>query len=233
MPDTPLDERRFTDREVREILKKAVQARKDPATSGALVKSEGLSLAELTTIGEEVGIDAASLEDAARAVALGAGHRARGFWGGPITLDVERTVTGAFDPEQTHDALSLIRRVMGERGEVEEIGGALEWSSVGESGSRYVTVATRDDKTTIHGSSNLKSVVALTYLLPGILSLVVTVIGLGRWVKTGAEIGLILALTLIPILFPILRSVVNGLSARESIKLQQVVDELARLPEGS
>ena len=43
MADTPIDERRFTDREVREILKRAVQR----GPSGALVKSEGLSLAEL------------------------------------------------------------------------------------------------------------------------------------------------------------------------------------------
>ena len=62
MADTPIDERKFTDREVREILKKAVER----GPSGALAKSEGLSLTELKSIGEEVGIEPARLEDAAR-----------------------------------------------------------------------------------------------------------------------------------------------------------------------
>ena len=47
MPDTPIDERKFTDREVHEILKKAVAR----APSQALVQREGLSLAELKAIG--------------------------------------------------------------------------------------------------------------------------------------------------------------------------------------
>ncbi len=53
MTDTPIDERRFTDREVHEILKKAVEK----APSRALATSEGMSLTELKAIGAEVGID--------------------------------------------------------------------------------------------------------------------------------------------------------------------------------
>jgi hypothetical protein len=60
----PIDERRFTDRDVREILKRAVQ--NGPAD--ALASSRAFSLAELKAIGKEVGIDPARLEDAARAV---------------------------------------------------------------------------------------------------------------------------------------------------------------------
>lgn len=233
MPDTPLDQRKFTDREVREILKKAVEETREAAPSSqALVSSDGLSLAELKGIGVEVGIDGARIESAARAVALGDAQRSKGIFGGPVVLDVERTVAGAVDTERTHEVLSLIRRVMGDRGEVDEVGGALEWSSVGESGSRYVTLAERDGKTTIRGSANLKNAVALTYLGPGMIGVILSIIGLARFAKTGSEIGLVLALALIPILFPVLRSVVNRISARESAKLQTVVEELARLTEG-
>jgi hypothetical protein len=88
MADTPIDERKFTDREVREILKKAVER----APSRALVKSEGLSLAELKAIGEEVGIDPARLEDAARAVTGGGAGRANRILGAPTVFNFERKV---------------------------------------------------------------------------------------------------------------------------------------------
>ena len=48
MSDIPIDERRFTEQEVREILKKTVER----APSRALVKSEGLSLADLKAIAQ-------------------------------------------------------------------------------------------------------------------------------------------------------------------------------------
>ena len=233
MPDTPIDNRTFTDREVREILKRAVEeVRAAAPSSNAVARREGLSLAELKAIGEEVGIDPARLEDAARAVARGDDGGARGLLGGPTNLDVERTVPGEIDPERTHEVLSLIRRVMGERGDVDEIGGALEWSSVSESGSRYVTVAGRDGETTIRGGANLANSVALTYLGPGMVGLIVSIIGVARFVKTGSTIGLLIALVVLAVLFPIMRTVVNRISSRESAKLQRVVDEVARLTEG-
>ena len=89
VPDTPFHERKFTDQEVQEILKKAVQdVGKAAPSSGGLVKSEGLSLSDLKAIGEEVGIDAARLEDAARAVALSDARVSKGVLGCPTNLDI-------------------------------------------------------------------------------------------------------------------------------------------------
>ena len=51
MSDAPIDERRFTDQEVREILQKAVK-KSPPGRKGSLVRSEGLSLAELQSIAD-------------------------------------------------------------------------------------------------------------------------------------------------------------------------------------
>lgn len=228
MADTPLDEKRFTDREVHEILKKAVER----APSRVLVKSEGLSLAELKAIGAEVGIDPARLEDAARSIALGGGNRPNQLLGGPTVLHFERKVEGELDPKDTTEILSRIRRTMGRQGEVTEIHGALEWSDKGESGERYVTLSSRDGTTTIRASANLTQAAVITFLPGGIVGFIATVAGFARFAKSGSEVALILGLTALPILYPILRTIFKKISGAESAKLQQVVDELARLTEG-
>ena len=229
MADTPIDERRFTDKEVHEILKKAVEK----APSRALVKSEGLSLAELKAIGGEVGIDPARLEDAARAITLGVGERPNPLLGGHTVLNFERKVEGEFDPRDTTEIISRIRRIMGRQGEVNEVYGSLEWSDKGESGERYVTLSSRDGTTTIRSSANLTQTAVVTFLPAGIFGFIMTFAGLARFVKSGSEIALILALTGLPILYSITRTIFAKFSRSESAKLQEVVDELARLTEGS
>lgn len=229
MAETPIDERTFTDEEVREILKEAVKR----APSRALAKSEGLSLAELKSIGAEVGIDPSRLEDAARTITLRKRNHPNKFLGGPTVLNFERKVEGVFDPEDTPEILSVIRRSMGQQGEVEEIRGSLEWSTKGEAGESYVTLSSRDGTTTIQGSSNLSGAAVLTYVLPGILGFITSLIGLIKFAKDGSEIGLIVCLTVLPILYPIVRALFRKISVAESAKLEQVVEELARLTEGS
>jgi hypothetical protein len=229
MVDTPIDERKFTDREVREILKKAVEK----APSRALAKSEGLSLAELKSIGGEVGIDPARLEDAARSLILGGGNRPNQILGGPTVLNFERKIEGEFDPNDTPEILSVIRRTMGQQGEVDEIHGSLEWSAKGDSGERYVTLSSRDGTTTICSSANLANAAALTYLVPGIMGFITSLAGFIKFVQDGSQVGLILFLAVLPILYPIVRTIFSKISASESAKLQKVVDELARLTEGS
>ena len=229
MADTPLDERRFTDKEVHQILKKAVEK----APSRALGKSEGLSLAELKAIGGEVGIDPARLEDAARAITLGGGERPNRLLGGHTVLNFERKVEGEFDPRDTTEVISRIRRVMGRQGKVNEVYGSLEWSDKGESGERSVTLSSRDGTTTIRSSANLTQAAVVTFLPAGVVGFVMTFAGLARFLKSGSEVALVLGLTVLPILYQIARAIFGKLSRSESAKLQQVVDELARLTEGS
>jgi len=229
MADMPIDERKFTDEEVREILKKAVEK----APSRALAKSEGLSLADLKAIGGEVGIDPARLEDAARAVAMKGGTRQHSILGGPTVLNFERKVEGEFDPEDTPEILAVIRRTMGQQGEVDEIHGSLEWKAKGEASERYVTLSPRDGVTTICSSANLSGAAILTYLPPGIMGAIASFVGLIKFAKDGSQMGLVVFLAVLPILYPILRTVFSKISGSESAKLERVVDELARLTEGS
>lgn len=228
MADTPIDGRKFTDREVREILKKAVEA----TPSRALQRSEGLSLAELKAIGEEVGIDPARLEEAARAVTLRGGNPPNRILGAPMVLNFERTVEGELDPEDTLDALTVIRRTMGRQGDVDEIHGSLEWTVNGELGERSVTLASRDGTTAIRSSANLGNAAVLTYVPAGVIGLLTAMVGLIKFFKDGSVAGLVVCLVVALVLYPILRTVFSRISDSESARLQQVVDELARLPKG-
>jgi len=228
MDETPLEERRFSDREIREILKRAVEK----APSRALQKrgDEGLSLAELKAIAGEVGIDPDRVENAARSVALTGTNRSSPVLGGPTVLSFERRVEGEIDPEETPEILALIRRIMGSQGEVSEVHGSLEWAVKGDSGERYVTLSSRDGTTFVTGSANLNNAAVLTYLPAGVIGLVSSFVGLMKFVQDGSQVGLILFLVVLPILYSILRTIFNRVTRSEATKLQRVVEELARLP---
>lgn len=227
--DRPLEERRFTDREVREILKKAVEQ----APSRGRTSREGFTLGELKAIGREVGIAPARLEEAARAVALEGGRRPGALLGAPTVLDVERRVEGELERADTPEVLSLIRRTMGQQGEVEEVGGSLEWSAGSDAVDRYVTLSSKEGTTTIRGSANLSNAVALTYLPAGLLGLMASLVGLAEFMREGSITGLVVFLTVLPVLYPILRTVLGKISRAESARLNRVVDDLAqRIGEG-
>ncbi|MBT8397066.1 MAG: hypothetical protein HKO65_05865 [Gemmatimonadetes bacterium] len=227
MPETPLEGRKFTDEEVRKILKKAVER----TSSKSLVKTEGLSLEELISIAGEVGIDPTRVEDAARAVVLGEGNKPNRILGGPLHLDFERKVEGELDPKDTPEILSLVRRTMGTQGEVDEIHGSLEWRAKGDSGERYVTVSPRDGTITIRGSANLTNGAVVTFLPAGIIGTVLSVGAFAAAANNASAFGMILGLGLLPTIYTALRTVFRKISSKESMKLQRVVDELGRLVE--
>lgn len=225
MADTPLDERKFTDQEVRKILKKAVE--KTP--SRALAKGEGISLADLRSIGEEVGIDPDRVEDAARAVALGGAQRSFSILGVPRILNFTRKVKGELDPADVPEVLTLIRKTMGQQGEAEEIMGSLEWSSKGEAGERYVTLSSKDGTTSITSSANLTQLAIVSYLPAGIVGAVVSLVGFMTSANAGNPLMMILSLLAIPAVLTVIRILLGKVGVSESAKLQKVVDDLARL----
>ena len=196
MEDRPSDEKKYTEKEVREILKKAVE--KEP--SHALIKSEGLSLAELKAIGKEAGIDPGRMEDAAHAVALRGSNRPNRILGAPTALSFERKVDGTFNPDDTPEIVSIIRKTTGQQGTVWEIRGSLEWSAKLESGERTITVSSRNGITTIRGSANLANAAVLTFGPASMFGVIAFMIGLIRFLKNGSPIALVFCLAVLPAL---------------------------------
>jgi hypothetical protein len=227
--DPPIHERRFTDREVRAILKKAA----DESPGRSLMRPDGLTLAELKSIGAEVGLDAARLEEAARAVVEGRTNRPNRLLGGPTLVHFERRAEGEISEEETPEVLSVIRRNVGRQGKMSDAHGLLEWSDRSDSGERYITLSSRDGVTTVTGSSNLTNMAVLTYLPVGVMGLFTSLIGLIKYVKDGSELGLVLFIVVLPVLYMILRTILGHLTRSESLKMERAVDELTRLVETS
>lgn len=229
MTGTPIDKRTFTDEEVHEILKRAVAE----GPSKDLVGRDGVSLAELKAIGSEVGIDTARLEDAARSLMLNDSATPSRLLGGPTSLGFERTVAGEFSSDDVPEIFAAIRKAMGVQGEIQEIHGALEWSATGDSSERYVAVSSRDGKTTVRASGNLMNGAVLTYSAAGVMGFLASMVSLVVFLKEGSMVGLVLALVLLPILYPLLRTVWSRISNSEAAKLRRAVDDVALLLEDS
>ena len=226
MSDTPLDERRFSDREVREILEKAVKRTSSDSTS--LTTGDGLSLTDLKAIGKEVGIAPERLEEAARSVSEVGANPPNRILGGPTVVHFDRKLTSEFDPEETPELLSLVRRSMGDKGEVDEIRNSVEWRSTSELVTRYVTVTRKNGGTTIEGSSNLSGAAVITFVPGSILGLMVTAIAATQASEANSMPATIALLFLLPVLFVILRTIYSKVSDNETRKLQATVDDVAR-----
>jgi hypothetical protein len=224
-----VDERRFTDEEVREILRRAVAR----TSSRAVAKREGLSLEELKAIGAEVGIDPVQLEDAARAVATGGGTRADSIVGTPRSMYFERTVDGSLEPDDASEVLSIIRRIMGHHGDVRQIHDSLEWSTSGDAGTRHVTVVSKEGRTTVRTSANLTTLAVVSYLPAGVIGLIATMIGVVGYSESGNLFALAGGLSALPVLYGVVRRLIRKLSRSESAKLQRVADEVAALAQSS
>jgi hypothetical protein len=224
---TSIDERRFTDLEVSEILKKAVE--KGPSRS--LARGQGLSLAELKSIGSEVGIDPVRVEEAARSVIRDNESRSHGFIGASTILRSERRVEGEFRTTDAPEVLSIIRRTMGVQGEVSEVGGALEWSTKGDSVERFVTVSSKEGTVAIQGSSNLKGAARVAYGMGVLLSVPLTLVGI--ILDDASAAGLAFALAFLATVYLVLRTGLQKISTSEAAKLLRVVDEVAQLSQAS
>ena len=230
MAQNPMHERRFTEGEVREILKRAA----DDELPGAVSPGEGLSLVELKTIGKEVGIDPARLEDAARAVAQNQEPGFHPILGTPTVLHYERVVDGELDLARPATILSVIRRAMGHHGEVSEVSGSLEWRTKGGSVERLVSVSSNAGRTTIEGSANLRQAVVGTYVSGGIVATWMGFMGISASVG-GSHLsisGLVLSAGFLAAAYTGLRAIVKKRLRSESEKLERAVNDLAELTSG-
>ena len=121
-----MSERRFSEEEVAEILKYAVEAQ-DSSTS-LTAPNTGLTFAELNEIGREVGISAEAMQQAVRRVEHNA-QPTRTFLGFPIgvsrTVDIDRKLTD----DEWDRLVADLRETFDARGVVRHEGSLRSWSN--------------------------------------------------------------------------------------------------------
>src|SRR5512141_135024 len=155
LPTPPGAARRYSDREVQQLLQRAVEMA--PSTPGAPAAA-GLTLQELEDIAREAGIDTANLRRAAaeldtRGTGGGAG---RLLAGAPLRAAEERTLPFEVAPESFERLIPILQGA-DDAGQATVVGRTLSWQN-GErsSNSRRVqlTVFVRGGQTTIRAEES-------------------------------------------------------------------------------
>lgn len=142
--------RRYSDREVSRILERAAELqRAEPSATNP----EGLTLAELSEIAREAGIDPRLLQRAAselqgRTPAATLGAR---LAGAPFTIHIERTVEGELQSDRFDALIPRIQQATKGQGTASAVGRTLTWSSQTSDNttSQQVLISSGDGRTLI------------------------------------------------------------------------------------
>ena len=197
-------ERRYTDDEVALILRRAADFGGETGPS----RPDGLSLAEIQQVAREVGIDPATIAQAAAALPTRRQDRLAAILGGPTQYRLEATV-----PRRTSDAdlgriLQSIRRAAGRQGRATLVLDSVEWrtSSEREGSQLFVTVTTGDNGTTIEVIGDRQSTAALLFLVPGVAGMIVSLI-VGASLEAGWAAGGVIAAGILGGVFLLCRTI--------------------------
>ena len=178
MSDTPESTRQYSDREVRLILKSAVelqQRRADRTGEG----SGGMSLAELEQVAAEAGLDPNFVRRAAAQLdAVGPPSNHNAFLGGPTQLVLERVVNHTIDPARFDALLDVVRAVTHEVGEVSTVGRQFGWKGRLDGAKSDVSVSVGDQRTTLRVRIQLDEAILGHFMIKtgllGMVSLIAT-----------------------------------------------------------
>lgn len=142
--------RRYGDREVARILERATELQR---AEPSVADPSGLTLAELTEIAREAGIEPSILRRAAAELDV---RTEEGSWksrlaGAPWTLRLEREVAGELPPDRFDAVIPLIQQGTHGQGTASAVGRTLTWSSQADNNStqQQVLVSSADGRTLI------------------------------------------------------------------------------------
>ncbi|HEU4719757.1 MAG TPA: hypothetical protein VFS59_00225 [Gemmatimonadaceae bacterium] len=151
--------RRFNEKEVAEIIKRASELQQLESTPES---TAGMSLAELEQVAREAGIDPALVRRAASDLDTRVTDRQPSpFLGAPTTLVLERTIDGEMPVEEYETVVLEIQRELGGVGSASTLGRSLVWTMQRDPGPRartrtvQVTITPRNGRTTIRMEESL------------------------------------------------------------------------------
>lgn len=138
--------RRFTDREVALVLKRASEIEETEAED--IGEGSGLSLAELEEIGREVGISADSLRRAVAGLEKGTPLKAR-ITGAPLVQRAVHAVPARLDDGAVRDLVAVIDREVDGAGTLSQALGSVRWTASERLRDTQVRISAGANQTTI------------------------------------------------------------------------------------
>ncbi len=172
--------RRYSDEEFALILQRAskLQDRADGVArsrgdSGGAPESSGLSLQAVREIAEEVGLETRFIDQAAASLLRDPPGKGPGLLGGAVTYRVQDTFARTLTRAQQVELLDVVRGALRHQGEIRDVMGAAEWSSVGLVSRTTVTVHSHDDSVSIRVFTDLTGVALAIWIAPILFSFVI------------------------------------------------------------
>jgi hypothetical protein len=144
--------RRFGDEEIDRILQSAAELQAG-AASVERDSGRGLTLEELRQVAEEAGIDPRFIDLAATDVDGPVEKQGIGLAGGAYRWHFRTSVPGTLGDEDRERLLHAIRSVMGQKGEIADVFGRMEWSHDDGAGPIIIGISSRDGETEIDVSA--------------------------------------------------------------------------------
>lgn len=189
VPGSPVDQRRYSDKELALILKLAVELERG-AGGGA-----GHSLAEIQQIAAEAGIDPDLVIQAAAALEAQRRPGASILLGAPTTFRFQRYVDGEVPESELGEIVRAIRRFTGQEGQVSQLLGSLEWRQDSfEGAATHVAISPRRGRTLIEVTARYFNNASWVYTGAAIAAAVGSVVaGTEMHAALGLEVGVIAA----------------------------------------
>jgi hypothetical protein len=142
MSDSDSTQRRYSEKEVSRLLKRATELQR---TTGVSPAARGLTLAELEDIAAEAGLDPALLRQAAAELDVGSlpeagsGIGAR-LAGAPLRTVIERTLPGEVPATAFAAMVPLIQMAADAPGQASQVGNTMTWQSQNPANPRSLQI---------------------------------------------------------------------------------------------
>jgi hypothetical protein len=165
--------RRYSEREIGAILKRATELQDDRERATGLTP-EGLTLDEIEQIAHEVGVDADLVRRAATEMAhTGTPEKRWYFLGGPIKTKEHALVPTHPTDEDLDEMVVAIRQHLGQKGSFEKLNGVLTWTAQEHGSQDEVSIVPEGEQTRIQGRQFFFGIAMLFFFLPLFLTLVI------------------------------------------------------------
>ena len=158
MRDSLQPSRRFSEKEIGLILKRASELQVQEPTGTREDEAGGLSLEELEQVAREAGIDPTYIRRAASDIATaGVAPESTPFLGAPVRLEFERTVDREVAASAYETLMEEIQQALGP-GVVNTLGRSFAWHSTNVQRQVAVTITPRQGRTRIRVEERLHNV---------------------------------------------------------------------------
>jgi DNA-binding transcriptional regulator YhcF (GntR family) len=188
-----MSERRYSDRDVAFILKRAVALDDEKV---AVETRHGITLPDLREIAQDVGIDPAMVDQAAEELNRQGSRTARAVATETAVVKEIRSVPRSLDDANVRDVLLTIDRATSDAGSVSEVAGEIQWTSTGPFRSMRVSIKALEEETILSVEESLRDtkepLLALPAIFGGILGLFLGADGGGA--GTALMVGMLMAI---------------------------------------